>query len=164
MAKQSELVIVTGFKELDTKLRNMPAALQRKFVRGGLRKATNRVVKAAKTIIRNEAFDTGAFESSLKTAALKRRRTRVGYAAFTKTSAMYEKREMKVAKRNLKRGFLSKVPKRFFYPAVIEFGSPRHKAIKPMRRALYGNDSELRAYFEQDVKQFIREQKVTTKL
>lgn len=164
MAKTGQLVIVTGLAQLDAKLRALPAALQRKLVRGGLRKATNRVVKAAKHIIRNEAFDTGAFESSLKTKATKRSRAKVGYAAFTKTSAMYNKRELRVAKRNLKKGLLSPVAKRFFYPAVIEFGSPQHKAVKPMRRALYQDVPGLRAYFETDVKQFIAEQKVTTKL
>lgn len=164
MAKTGKLVVVTGFKELDAKLRNMPPALQRKFVRGGLRKGTKRLIQEAKRIIKQHAYDTGAFHDSLKAKALKRSRKRVGVATFTDTSKLYAMQQQRRAKRDLKRGLLSAVKKEFFYPAIIEFGDEHHEPVRPLRKALYDNANIYRDYFRADLTQFIADNKVTAAL
>lgn len=166
MAKAStavtgKLVIVTGFRELDAKLRNMPAALQRKFVRGGLRKGSKRLVKEIKQIIRAEAHDTGAFEKSIKVKALKRSNKRVGVATYTDTDKLYAEYTRKHGRPPHP---MAGETAAFFYPAVLEFGSDTQEPVKPLRKALYDNANIYREYFKADVLQFIAENKVTTAL
>jgi HK97 gp10 family phage protein len=157
-----KLVIVTGFAELDAKLKSLPPKLQRKFVRGGLRKGANRVVRDAKKIIRNEAYDTGAYFRALKVRSLKRSRKRVGVSVhgpreklFAAYAAKHEGKPPHPAKGE---------SDPFYYPAAIEFGTDTRPPVRPMRRALYDNANELRALFVADVRQFIAENKVTTRL
>jgi HK97 gp10 family phage protein len=167
MAKAStatgKLVIVTGFKELDAKLRQMPAAMQRKFVRGALRKGGLRLQQEAKRIIRTEAKDTGALEKSVgRPIALKRSRKRVGIAVLPKRDVLF-------ANYAAKHGGKTPHPAKgesepFYYAAAIEFGTSDEPPVKPFRRALYDNEAVYRAYFKADLTQFIAEQKVDYKL
>lgn len=161
-AAAGKLIFATGFEEIDAKLRAMPTALQRKFVRGALRKGGKRLTQAAKQIIRSEARDTGALEQSVKVKALKRKRSRVGVEVFperdklfTKYAAKHEGRQPHPAKDGTEP---------YYYPAVIEFGNATHRAVSPFRRALYDNAAVYREYFGADVREFIATQKVTTTL
>jgi hypothetical protein len=157
----SKLVYVTGHKELDLKLRLLPDKLQRKFVRGALRKCAKRVVRDTQNIVRAEAYNEGVLYRALKVKSLKRSRVRVGTSVFID-------REKLFAAYQAKYGHPPHPAKGrndpFYYPAVIEFGSDTKEPVKPMRRALYDNANELRALFAADVKQFIAENKVTLKL
>ncbi len=156
------LVIVTGFAQLDAKLRSLPAAIQRKFVRGALRKSAKRVVQEFKRIVHAEAHDTGTLERAAKVRSLKRSRTRIGVAMFIDREKLFAEYATKHGGKTPHPAAGEKDP--FYYPAVIEFGSENRKPIRPMRRALYDHESELRAYFRDDTAQFIAENKVTTKL
>lgn len=156
------IIFVTGFKQLDAKLRSLPPKLQRKFIRGGLRKAAKRDAKETKRIIHEEARDTGALERSIKVRSLKRSRTRAGVG-------IYIDRDKYFAIYATKHGGKPPHPAAgesspFYVPAVIEFGSETHEPIRPQRRALYDNNEVYREYFRADVTQFIAENKVTTKL
>lgn len=157
----SKLVFVTGFAQLDLKLRLMPDKLQRKFVRGALRRCAKRVARDAKNIIRAEAYNEGVMYRAIKVKALKRSRVRVGTSVFID-------REKLFAAYTAKYGHPPHPAKGrsdpFYYPAVIEFGSENKEPIKPMRRALYDHANELRALFAADVRQFIAENKVTSAL
>jgi len=159
MAAAGKLVFVTGFPQLDKKLREMPPALQRKFVRGGLRRGAKRVAALAKRIILNEAKDTGALEESIKVLALKRSTKRAGIAImpnrdklFAKYAARHEGRLPNPAKGETDP---------FYYAAAIEFGTEKQPAVKPFRRALYDSSSALREYFKADIAEFIATNKVT---
>ncbi len=161
MAAAQTLVFVTGFKELDAKLRSLPNKIQRKFVIGALRKSGKRDLKETKKIVHDEAHDTGAYEQSLKVKALKRSRTRVGVAVVIdrdKYFALYESKHGKPP--NPAAG--EKEP--FFVPAVLEFGSEHKQPVRAQRRGLYDNEDAYLEYFRSDLKQFIDENKVTTKL
>jgi len=160
-ATGGKLVIVTGYRELDAKLRNLPPALQRKFVRGALRKANKRINQEIQRILKAEAYDTGAFAKSIKAKALKRSRKRIGVATFTDTDKLYALYE---SKHGRKPHPAKGQTEPFFYPAVIEFGSVTHQAVAPMRRALYDNAAVYREYFKADLRQFIAENKVTPAL
>lgn len=163
MAKAStkvtgKLVTVTGFKDIDAKLRKLPEALQKKMLRSAMRTGVKRVQKAFVTNVqRDELIDTKAFMQSTKAQALKRSRKRFGVALFTDTKAMHARRFKKQArsKRSLKEIKQRDFSDEFFYPAVLEFGSEHFPAKKPMRRALYENDKVIRAYFRSDLKQLI---------
>lgn len=161
-AAAKKLVFVTGFRELDDKLRAMEPKLQRKFVRGALRKGGKRLQQEAKRIIKSEARDTGAFEQSIKVKALKRSRKRVGIQMLPERDKLFAKY---AAKHDGKEPHPAKSESEpFYYPAAIEFGTETHVAVKPMRRALYDNAEVYREYFKADLTQFIAEQKVSTKL
>ena len=155
-------MFVTGFAQLDAKLRLLPDKLQRKFVRGALRRAAKRVVVEAKRIVKNEAYDTGTLYRAFKVKALKRSRKRAGVAVFIDREKLFA---AYAAKHDGKKPHPAKGSSQpFYYASVIEFGSEHHEPVRPMRRALYDNADILRAYFAADVKQFIAENKVTTAL
>jgi hypothetical protein len=158
---QNKLVFVTGYAQLDAKLRTLPNKLQAKFVRGALRKCAKRVVRDTQNIVRAEAYNEGVLYRALKVKSLKRSRKRVGTSVFID-------REKLFAAYTAKYGHPPHPAKGrsdpFYYPAVVEFGSDTREPVKPMRRALYDNANELRALFAADVRQFIAENKVTLKL
>ncbi len=87
-AQTGKLVFVTGFKELDAKLGTLEPKVQRKFVRGALRKGGKRLTKEIQRIVREEAYDTGALYRTLKVQSLKRRRGRVGIAVMPPPNAI----------------------------------------------------------------------------
>ena len=156
------LVVGTGFAQLDAKLAAMPAAMQRKLVRGGLKRAINRCVRDAKRIVKDEAYDTGVLHNAFKSKALKRSRKKFGYSMFIGRETLFQRYAAKHGGQAPHPAKGEKEP--FYYPAVIEFGSDNRPAIKPMRRALYDNADEYRELFKADVLQFIAENKVTTAL
>lgn len=156
------LVIVTGFAQLDAKLKSLPPNLQRKFVRGALRKGAKRIVLEAKRIVRAEAYDTGTLHKAFKVKALKRSRTRIGVSMFVDRDKLFADYAKKHGGKPPHPAAGEKEP--FYYPAAIEFGTDKQPAIRPMRRALYDNADVYRAFFRADVLQFIAENKVTTAL
>ncbi len=149
-------VFVTGFKEIDAKLRALPNALQRKFVRKALKKSGKRDAKETKKIIHEEAHDTGAYEQAIKVRALKRSRTRIGVAVIIDRDTYFAKYEEKHGKPpNPAAGETEP----FFVPAVLEFGSEHKQPIRASRRALYDNKDAYLEYFKQDLLELLREAK-----
>jgi hypothetical protein len=146
---------VTGFKELDAKLRNLPPKLQRKFVRQSLRKVNKRVQQEFKKIVTDEAFDTGALSRSTKVRALKRSRRRVGVGVYIDREKLFANYAKKHGGKKPHPAAGGTEP--FFYPAVVEFGSESHEPVRPMRRALYEHEAEYRNYFRDDVAKLIAE-------
>ncbi len=154
-------VVVTGLKELDSKLQNMVPALQRKLVRKALRKSGYRVAKEFKRVVRAEAHDTGALERSIKVQSLPRSRSRIGIGAYVDRNKLFA---------NYADGHDGKTPhpaagsgEPFYYAAVIEFGDKHHKPIRPQRRALYDHAAEYVRYFVSDLLEWIKESKVNPK-
>lgn len=161
-AAKAKLVFVTGVAELDAKLIAMPPAMQRKFVRGALRKGGKRLTKEAQRIIQAEAYDTGALHKSLKVRSLKRSRKRVGIALLPDRDKLFA---------NYRKKHDGKPPHPakgetdpHYYAASIEFGTEHQPAVRPFRRALYENAKVYQEYFVADLRQFIAEQKVSTAL
>lgn len=160
-----KLVVVTGFKELDAKLGALPEALQKKFLRGALRKGGKRLARDVVQIIKAEAYDTGALAKSVKVKSLKRSRKRIGIAVMPPRGVLfsnYAKDQQKDRQKSGNATFAK--PKKDYYPAFVEFGTDTQPAVKPFRRALYDNADVYRAYFKADMTQFIAENKVTNTL
>lgn len=156
-----KLAIVTGYKELDAKLRKMPEALQRKLVKGALKKSTDRDKQETIRIVKAEAYDTGAYSKSLKVRQIKRSRVKVGSMVIVDTQKLFQEYAKKHGRfPGSEKGQIRPA----FYPAMIEYGSPTNQPISPMRRALYDNAKVYQAYFVGDLRQFIATQKVDTKL
>lgn len=161
-AKAGGLVFVTGLKQLDDKLTAMPAAMQKKFVRGALRKGAKRIVVEVKRIIKAEAYDTGTLHKSFKVKSLKRSRKRVGVSMFVDREKLFTNYASKHGGKKPHPASGENEP--FYYLAAIEFGTETQEPVRPMRRALYDNQEVYRAYFRADVLKFISEQKVSTAL
>lgn len=150
------LVVVTGFKELNAKLRTLEPKLQRKFVNGALRKGGKRLTQEAVRIIEAEAYDTGTLAKSVKVKALKRRKGRVGVSVMPPRDVLlskYAKAQQKLRKKSGNATFAK--PKTYYYPASVEFGTESQQPVKPFRRALYENAGVYRTYFAADLKQFV---------
>lgn len=147
MATSRAGAIITGDKELNSKLAGLPLKLQKKLARQATRKsAKNIVLPAAKA---NAPVDTGLLEESLTVRALKGGRGRVG-AIVTTREGMFQGDQ--------------------FYGGMMEFGTKerQHKSgksvgrIQPngfafLRPALYDNADRVRGEFVTDVKQLISE-------
>lgn len=157
-----KLVIVTGFKELDAKLRQMEPKLQRKLVKGALRKGGKRVERESERIINEEAYDTGALKKSVTVRALKRSRKRIGVQILPQREKYFAKYAATHGGKQPNPSSGQSTP--FYVPAAIEFGTKTARAIRPFRRALYDNKEEYLADFQADLAQFITEQKVDLKL
>lgn len=154
-------IFVTGDGELDKILSGLEPKMQRKFVRGALRKSTKRITKEYQRLVADEAYDTGALAKSARAKALKRSRKRVGVAMFIDREKLFARYAAKHGKPpHPAKG--SSDP--FYYPAVVEFGDKTHEAVRPMRRALYDNAAVYHEYFLADLRQFVNEQKVTVAL
>ncbi len=160
-------VVITGDKELDAKLKSLAPALQRKFIRGALRRNMKRAEREFKKIVDSEAHDTGAYEGATKIFSMKRSRERIGSALYVSKRKLFaayaEEHEDAAGNPKLPHPAKGKsVP--FYYPEVLEFGDAHHKPIRAQRRALYDHQAAYRAEFINDVHQFIDEQKVTSSL
>jgi len=166
MAKSaSSMVVVTGFKELDARLRTMPTKLQRKFLKGALRKGGKRLSREVVNILEAEAYDTGTLAKSMKVKANKRSRKSIGVSVMPPRNVLFAKYAQAQQKQRKKAGNATFAkPKADYYPAFVEFGTPTMTAIKPFRRALYDNAAAYRAYFQGDLTQFVNEQQVTLKI
>lgn len=165
MATTQQLVVVTGFRELDAKLRTMPAKLQKKFVRGALKKGGKRLTRAIRWILRAEAYDTGALYKAVQVKPLKARKDRIGIAVMPSRSRLLSVRAKLEQKARKKAGNATfATPNMDYYPQFVEYGTQHMPAVRPFRRALYDNAEAYRAYFAGDLKQFITEQKVDLKL
>lgn len=164
MAKQG-LVVVTGLKELDDKLRGMPNALQKKFIRGALRKCGKRLTQEVVGILKAEAYDTGTLARSIKVKSNKRSRKQVGVSIMPPRGVLFANYAKAQQKQRKKAGNATfDRPKADYYPAFVEFGTPTQPAKKPFRRALYDNANLWRRLFRADVLEFIEQQKISYKL
>lgn len=152
---ETGLVIVTGFKELDAKLRSLSPKLQRKFVRQSLRKVNKRVQKEFKAIVKAEAYDTGALSRSTKVRSLKRSRSRVGVGVYIDREKLFANYAKKHDGKQPHPSAGEMEP--FYYAAVVEFGSADHEPVRPMRRALYEHSKEYQNYFRNDIAELIAE-------
>jgi hypothetical protein len=155
-------VFVTGHKELDAKLAKMPAALQKKLIRGGLRKAGKRIQRDFKGIVKAEAYISGALHSSTTIRAKKRSRVSAGIEMgvdYGKLEANYAAKHEGKTPSPAKSG---QGP--FPYIVALEFGTDTQPPEKPLRRSLYDRILTLRSYFVADLLQFIAENKVSLKV
>lgn len=159
-------VVVTGFAELDSKLATLEAKLQRKLIRQALRKSGKRVIEDAKSIVRAEAHDTGAFEKSISVRAAKRSRKYIGIEVFVDANKLFAesikasggtkltRRKEIIAAHRAERDAME------FYPAFIEFGYTRQDGteqppVRSQRRALYDNERVIKDNFISDLRELV---------
>jgi hypothetical protein len=147
------LVVVTGDKELDARLGQLPAKLQKKLVRKALRKGGKRVLDKFRAIIRAEAYETGAYERSTSVRALRRSRQRIGVTIHVDRDKFFERYQAAYGHKPHPAAGDSEP---FYVPAAIEFGTETRQAIRPQRRALYENEQQILQDFRQDLIEFTR--------
>lgn len=157
--KVGGLVVVTGDEELDAVLRTLSPRLQKKFVRGALRKSMKRVKGEFEKIVRTEAYATGAYLKSTKVRSMKRSRSRIGMEFHVDRDKYFERYQAKYGKKPSPRKGETEP---HYVPASIEFGfdlpnGTHVEAVRPQRRALYDNQQAILGEFKNDVKQLIAE-------
>lgn len=154
----SAVVVVTGIKQIDALLATCAPKLQRKLAQKSLRNAAKLVVKDAKAIIKAEAYNLGVVHDSLKVRALKRKRGRLGVSMFVDREKLFEDYKEEYGHPPHP---LEGEAEPHYYLASIEFGTETQPAVRPMRRALYGNLEQCRAMFAADMRAFLNEVAVT---
>ena len=123
--------VVQGAKDLHAKLRQLERRVAAKLERQGTRAGTKVFADEVK---RRVPFDSGLLKSAITVRALKRKKGRVGYRVTINTAAKGQGTKAIRAKREAG-GFYSttKAGKKFFYPAIIEYGAKNRPAQAPMR-------------------------------
>jgi HK97 gp10 family phage protein len=122
-----------GEQRLQRQLRALDIKLQRKIVRGAMRKAMRPVLKAARNKV---PFDQGWLKSSLHIKS----RTRKGVTKLYVATGTREKLQIDA-------------DEKAFYPAVLEFGTFENRAIaKPyLRPAITENKTQVIEIMRKDI-------------
>lgn len=150
----SATVILTGDKELDARLKQLEPKLQKKLTRKALRKGGKRVLTKFQDIVDAEAFETGAYRKSAKIRALKRSRNKLGVTIHVDRDKYFAEYEKQYGHKPTPRHGETEP---HYVPATIEFGDERHEAVRPQRRALYENETQIKRDFVSDMKELVRE-------
>jgi HK97 gp10 family phage protein len=116
-------IFITGIKRIDKRLKLLPMKLQKKIIRQAIRDGL-KIVRAEMEM--QVPVDTGLTKENIEIKAFKKRKTgRVG---------------MNVQISGKAAGLVkhTKAGKRFFYPAVVEYGSKNHPPNPFGRRTFTG--------------------------
>ena len=110
-------IVVTGIKEIDSKLKTLEPRVQRKVLRQAMRSGMKLVMQDA--LMRVPVL-TGLLKRNIKLRAMKRKRNRAGLLVQIKSDP----------------GFVtvSKAGVKYWYPAAVEFGHgtvPAHPFMRP---------------------------------
>ena len=125
--------VVQGAADLKKKLDGLDRKVRSKLERKGTRDGTK--VFADETR-RRAPFESGLMKSAITVRALKRKKGRVGYRVTFNTTAKGRGTKAIRSKRDAG-GFYTttKAGKRYFYPAIVEYGAKGQPAQAPMRQA-----------------------------
>jgi HK97 gp10 family phage protein len=157
-------VIVTGDKELDRRLAQFEARVQRKYIR----QAVNNAVKVVETKARaNVPVDTGAMQNAIVRRTPKRQKRGVISRGLWITRRTLARAIRGVAIGKARKQFKGvhgaaeqralavvaakettvDIEQRGFYPSFVELGDKDSEGKRPLRNALYGSQAEVRKEF-----------------
>lgn len=150
---------VTGFEQLDRNLALFEDKVQKKFVRTALRKAIKIVKTAFLALVPigedEEGNDTGVMRDAAAVRvpkSKKRGETKIGLIIDrAKLMTLYFQRYGRFP------GKRKADSEPFFYPAVVELGDKHGDGQRPMRAALYGNESQVKAEFIDQLRMAVAE-------
>ena len=111
-------IVVTGVKEIDSKLKTLEPKIQKKVLRQAMRSGMKLVLQDA---ISRVPVLSGLLKRNIKLRAMKRKQNRVGLLVQVKS----DERFVKVSKAGI----------RYWYPAAVEFGHGTVPAYPFMRPA-----------------------------
>jgi HK97 gp10 family phage protein len=110
-------IVVTGIKEIDSKLKTLEPKIQRKVLRQAMRSGMKLVFQEA---LQRVPVLTGLLKKNIKLRAMKRKRNRAGLLVQVKSDEGLVK--------------VSKAGTRYWYPAAVEWGHgtvPPHPFMRP---------------------------------
>ena len=120
-------VVVTGFADIDRRLKKLETKVQNKVAKSSMRKATKEIIlPEAKNRV---PVDSGQLEDSIVVRAM-RSKNRIGAVVMTR-DGYYKGDE--------------------FYGSFIELGTKTMKADPFLRPAGYGNEHKVRKLVEKDI-------------
>lgn len=152
MAK-SVSVVVTGDKKIDAALKRLEKKLRNKTVRKAARTAAK---KALNDFRQRVPVESGSLRDATKVRAMKRSKATRGALGASlvvdrkRLFANYEARTGKLP------GSRKQDDEPFFYPTVIEFGDADTEPEAPLRKAVYGNEEQIRRIFLTELKLLLR--------
>lgn len=128
MAKLKASVVIEDMVAIQRLLDQLGKGVANKITRNALRVGSKGMLR---TTIAHAPVDTGLMKASLTMRPLKRKRGRIGfYIGFKNVDALLEKSN---------RNPFNK--KRYFYPAVVEYGS-KNRTPKPFMRPAFEQHKE----------------------
>jgi hypothetical protein len=153
---------MTGYAEIDAKLKLLEPKLQKKLTRQALRKGAKLHKEETEQIIEQETdYGEGAYAASLKVKSMKRSRTRIGVSVMPEAEKYFTEYESRYGKRP------NPSPKHdagrpHYVPASLEFGwtsedGTFHPGIRAQRRGLYDNKEPIKAGFVSDMRELVQE-------
>lgn len=106
-------IIITGVKEIDSRLKTLEQRVQKKVLRQAMRSGMKLVLADAKARV---PVLSGLIKENLKLRAMKRSRSKQGLLVQVKSAEGFTK--------------TTKAGRKFFYPAIVEY-KPGHAFIRP---------------------------------
>jgi HK97 gp10 family phage protein len=145
---KDSVAFITGVKELDAKMRELPRKAQMKYGRKALRTAARLVLEDYK---RRVPVDTGSMRDAIRARATKRKRGQTGMRLTIDRDRVFELRE----ERSRKPSPRALEDEAFFYPAIVELGDGSHPGKRPLTKALYDSEQRIRSVFVRELERLI---------
>ena len=120
MSAGRQVLIVTGIREIDRKLRQLPGRVQKKVVRQAMRAGLKVVMQEVKA---QSPVDTGTTRKAVQTRAVKKK----------KRGAI--ELEVRILATDMTKRTSARTGKTVFYPAIVEYGHDKTPANPFMLRA-----------------------------
>ena len=150
--------LVTGWKDVDAKLKLLEPAAQKKLMRKSLRKGAQLSRDEARSIIEQETDGEGAYAKSLTVKAMKRSRSRIGVSVLPDRKKYFAAYESKYGKQPNPAATESEP---FYVPAALEFGYMHGETYVPplraQRRGMYDNEQPIKQLVQSDMRELLRE-------
>lgn len=146
----SGTVFQTGFEDLDKALGELEPSVQKKYGKRAMNNALKIVEKSYKELV---PVDTGAMRDAIIRRVPKGTKRGQMRRALTITRESLARQMAKIEDVDI-----DQVKFRGFYPAFVELGTSTDSPKRPMRDALYGNESMVRAEFIVQLRKIITDQ------
>lgn len=150
--------VLTGYAEIDKKLKELDPRLQKKLTRQALRKGAKLSKDETQQIIENETDGEGAYAASFSVKAMKRSQRRIGVSILPDREKFFREYEKRYG---VQPNPASGENEPFYVPAALEFGYIRGDTYVPpvraQRRGLYDNKTPILQNFKTDMQQLVNE-------
>lgn len=152
--------VMTGFAEVDAKLKELEPKVQKKFTRQALRKGGKLHKEDTQSIIEQETDGEGAYAASFVVKSMKRSRSRIGVSVMPDAKKYFQEYEKRYGKEP------NPSPKHdanrpHYVPASLEFGwmsgDTYIPPVRAQRRGLYDNKEKYIGNFRSDMREIISE-------
>lgn len=150
-------ITITGVQEIMGNLETFTREVAPAEIRKGTRAAAYLVMREFQARV---PVKSGSMRDSVKVRAIKRTRKKIGHTVVLDRNKLFKLYEARTGKKPTARTGDSEP---FFYPAVVELGDKDHQADRPLRGALYENETAVKHEFAMSLLRAVNHPKIKHK-